>query len=300
MGSDVISYQYITDWDSELELPYYYKQFQKEIVIGKAFLQKNLENFKQEAESLACIIGDEDLESLSYQNSIFKRNSRELLEESYKVSDRIRPIIAYYAVQQYAAFFIYTVFKYPITSVSAGHGLSIYWGEGKEANINSIEVELHNTGFFRRFADTFTILGYPSAYSLWLPIQQENWQDVFVENFLSSRIEPSKVGLLSLMNFGFKESERATEFQQKFPKQVYSDIADWFLTDFILLFVASDLARYRPQLWKQVLEGKSKNEAEFNRRMKTVYDVFSIRSDSYFQTFHHSIWSVFELLKRRE
>jgi hypothetical protein len=290
--------QYKPQWDSDFDLPYFYKRFQAQ-VISRKFLKRTLRDFKTVAESEACSIKKEELESLSLENSVFVRNSRELLEESHKVSDRIRPILAYYAHQQYVGFFIYTLFKYPKTTVSSGHGLSIIWGKGKNTNIENVSIEFHKSGFFRRLVDTFTILRHPNAYSSWLPIQREG-KYVFVENNLDSRIKIGKVDLPSMMNYNSKPFEE--EFCQRFPNErVYPDTYDKLLTNFCLLFVASNIARYRPQLWERILEGLSENEAMFNKRMKRVYEMTSVgETTNVWETFHCQIYAEFEKLLRSE
>jgi hypothetical protein len=299
----VFPQQYKPQWDSDFDLPYFYKEFQTK-VISKKFLKRNLEDFKQVAKSEACSIENEDLESLSLENSVFVRNSRELQEQSHKVSDRTRPILAYYAHQQYVGFFMYTLFKYPRTTGSSGHGLSIDWGEGKNTSIDKIGIRFQEDGFFRRLVDTFTILGRPNAYSKWLPFKREG-KYVFVENDLDSRIKIGKVDLLSMMNFDSKTFGR--EICQRFPEQgVYPDSYDKLLTDFCLLFAASNIARYRPQLWERILEGLIENEAMFNRRMKIVYEMTSLgetnfqETANYLQSFHYQIWGEFWIILRSE
>jgi hypothetical protein len=85
------------------------------------------------------------------------------------------------------------------------------------------------------------------------------------------------------------------EFLSTFPEQqVYPEHFDRLLTDFILLFAASDIARYRPQLWEQILAGLEENEAKFNKRMKVVYEMISIGNSAHFYlTYHYQIWAEF-------
>ncbi|MFH0748888.1 MAG: hypothetical protein V1915_03075 [Candidatus Bathyarchaeota archaeon] len=213
MDPDPLVGIYTPEWDSDLTLPYYYKELQKK-VISRNILKENLRNFKEIAKKhQACTVNSEDLEDLSLQNSVFKRNSKELWDESYRVSDRVRPILAFYAHEQYAAFFIYTLFKHPR---SGGHGLSIDWGEGKKQGIESIQVELRPDGFFRRLVDTYTILGHPNAYGLFLPLQQLDRSYVFKENDLVSRLPIGKIEVLSLMDFDSENFRK--EFTPLLPK----------------------------------------------------------------------------------
>jgi len=286
---DVRLYQYESDWDSDLTLPYYYKEFQKYIISGtikQEDLSTRLTKFKQIAtKHQACNINNEDLEYLSLQNSIFLKNAKELWNESKRVSDRVRPILAYYAHQQYAAFFIYTLFRYPITSASVGHGLSIEWGEGKKPSVSGIKVKLLENGFFRRLVDTFTIIGTPTAYGSWLPFEGN-----FCENSLDSRLKVGeKIGLPSIMNFS--SDNFIKEYTAKF--SIAGPYIDRLLTNFVLLFVASNIARYRPQLWGQVLAGTYEDDAKFNKIIKIVYDRIFFSDSAKFDTFHCEVWRQF-------
>jgi len=177
--------------------------------------------------------------------------------------------------------------------VPAGHGLSIDWGTGKNQSINSIKIELHDKGFFHRLVDTFTILGHALAYSSWLPIHQKDRQVVFVKNSLESRIKTRKIGLPSLIEWNSKDF--SIEFPSKFPEEgVHSAQFDGLLTDFLLLFTASTIARYRPQLWGEILDGNDEDAAKFNKRIKRVYDMISVRNDTYsYLTFHYQVWAEF-------
>jgi len=93
--------------------------------------------------------------------------------------------------------------------------------------------------------------------------------------------------LLSMMDFDSKDF--GEEFHSKFPEQgAYPD------THVLLLFVASNIARYRPQLWERILEGICENDAKFNKRMKRVYDmIFVGEKHDYYRTFHYQIWAEF-------
>lgn len=290
--------QYTPEWDSNFDLPYFYRQFLEKITDGK-FLKKNLDSFKKVASSQACPIRKQDLKRLSLQNTAFLRNSKELLEESHKVSDRITPILAFYAHQQYSQFFIHTLFKYPITSVAAGHGLKVIWGEGKKPSIGTMKIQLVENGFFRRLVDTFTILGRPNAYSSWLPLRQDH-KYAFVENSLDSQIKIGKIDLLSMMNFTSEDFKN--EFLQHFPEQeVYPCQYDELLTEYSLLFVASNIARYRPQLWEEILAGSSENEARFNNKIKTIYQRISGEENiRFYLTFKYQIWAEFSMILNQE
>jgi YaaC-like Protein len=106
--------------------------------------------------------------------------------------------------------------------------------------------------------------------------------------------------LLSMMNFASKDF--MNEFLQHFPEQkVYPCQYDELLTEYSLLFVASNIARYRPQLWEKILAGSSENEAKFNNKIKTIYQKISGgESIQSHLTFKYRIWAEFSMILNQE
>ncbi len=190
------------------------------------------------------------------------------MHEAQGLTDRVKPIIFYYSWQQFNAFFIYTLLKW--SSSSKGHGVFCNFKETDPLNISRIQIEFNDKGFFRRLVDTFVILGSPTAYAPWIPLQ-EGERLKFEENTIHSRI-PFKAELVDILNFNPEDFFR--KFKSMYPEKFYDKYVDVLLTDYLLIFVSSNIARYKPQLWANVLVGKGEMEATLNLRVKDAYEHF--------------------------
>lgn len=294
VGTDPKKAMYIrtkSPWQNfeSLRLQYPYKDFQRKII--KKLMQKkkaDLEKYKAKTSDYPRVILEQNLEELSYQNTIFLRNSFELWEWTQRVTDFIKPILFYYSWQQFNAFFIYTLFKWP--RPSRGHGVACTFGGLKPSEIEEIKVEFRKMGSFRRLVDTFVVLGNPTAYGPWIPLGKKQGL-IFKENKIDSRISIDKMKLVNILEFDPQKFYE--KFKSMYPNRHYGFHIDVLLTDFLLVFIASNIARYRPQLWNNVLDGKGKIEAEFNLRVKKAYRNFA---DSH-SCLLDQVWSEFRKWK---
>jgi len=246
-----------------LELEYFYRDFQEKII--KKLREKkrsDLERYKELTRDYPRLILLEDQESLVRQNTIFLRNSSEFWEAAQKVTEFIKPVLYHYSFQQFGSFFIYTMFKWPMPS--SGHGIKCRLGD----NIGEVEVKFTETGFFKRLLDTFIVLGRPSAYGSYIPINSKEGI-TFSENTIPLRIPTGRVKLTQILDF--KPLSFAKEFELMHPNAHYDRGLDYRLTDFLVIFIASNIARYRPNLWRMIMGGSSETEARFNQRVYTAY-----------------------------
>ena len=116
-----------------LKLNYYYKDLQSKIIENLKQKKKvDIENYKDKTSDYPRAIRKENLEKLANQNTSFLNNSYELRQETIRVTDSIKPILSYYSWQQFFAFFIYTLFKWPMHS--GGHGLHCIWDRSDPGN----------------------------------------------------------------------------------------------------------------------------------------------------------------------
>lgn len=227
------------------------------------------------------------MSKLADNNPIFLRNSHDLWKETQKVTELIKPILFYYSWQQFAAFFIYTLFKWP--NPARGHGIRYLSGENPD-NLREVEIEFQNKGFFRRLVDSFVILGHPTAYGSWIPITTKT-EMTYLENKIGLRIPIGKIKFVEILDF--EPRKFMVEFNKLYPHRYYGAHLDYLLTDFLIVFVASNIARYRPKLWNSVLEGKQEEEAKFNLSVEKAYTKFNIDLNSFLNV----IWSEFCKLK---
>lgn len=274
-----------------LTLQHSYKVFQTKIF--KELVQKkktDLEKYKtkklmkREKDDYPYAILAQDLEKLAHQNIIFLRNANQLWSEAKNVTDSIRPILLYYSWQQFNAFFIYTLFNWG--KPSQGHGVRYNLGVEKPDEIEGISIEFHNNGFFRRLVDTFVVLGNPSAYGPWIPLG-ENQGLFFEENRIESRLTLNKMKLVDVLKFDPQKFD--LEFKSIYPKRYYGSHIDTLLTDFLLIFIASNIARYRPHLWQDILIGKGNIDAEYNLKLKKAYRNYDVSHNCLLDV----VWSIF-------
>ncbi len=252
-----------------LKLEYTYKDFQKKII------NKLRENKKNELERYNILrihdcpsfIQLDDQEDLVRQNTIFLRNSHEFWKEAQEVTEFIRPVLYHYSFQQFSAFFIYTMFKWPM--LSSGHGIRCLLSN----DLSETKIEFKVTGFFKRLLDTFIVLGRPTAYGPWIPLWSQEGI-VFCDNIVDLRMPTDKVKLVDLLDF--KPHDFMKKIGEKYPNAHYDRGLDYRLTDYLVVFIASNIARYRPSLWRKIIYGSGEIEAHFNQRLRTAYINYEI------------------------
>lgn len=246
------------------KLEYTYKDFQKKIINKLRETKRNdLARYKKiRIKDCPSLIRIQDQEKLVQQNTIFLRNSHEFWKEAQEVTEFIKPILYHYSFQQFSAFFIYTMFKWPMFSSGRGINCPI------KDNIEEIQIEFRETGFFRRLLDTFIVLGRPTAYGSWISLWSQGGI-VFSENTVDFRMPTDKVMLVDLLDF--KPHDFMKKIEEKYPNAHYDRGVDYRLTDYLVVFIASNIARYRPSLWRKIIYGSGEIEARFNQRLRTAY-----------------------------
>ena len=265
-------------WDTfeHLKLEYAYRDFQKKITDKLRETKKNdLKRYKKlRIRDCPSLIQQEDQEDLVRQNTIFLRNSHEFWKAAQEVTEFIRPVLYHYSFQQFNAFFIYTMFKWPM--LSRGHGVRCLLSD----DLSETKIVFRETGFFKRLLDTFIVLGRPTAYGPWIPIGSQEGT-VFRDNTVDLRMPTDKVKLTDLLDF--KPHDFMKKFAETYPDAYYDRGLDYRLTDYLVVFIASNTARYRPSLWREVIYGSGEIEARFNQRLRTAYVNYEIE---YLETVH--------------
>jgi len=259
-----------------LKLEYTYKEFQKKIINRLRETKKNdLKRYRKlKIRDFPSLIQLQHQEKSVRQNTIFLRNSHEFWKEAQEVSEFIRPVLYHYSFQQFNSFFIYTMFKWP--TPSSGHGI----GCSLDDNLSKTKIEFRKTGFFRRLLDTFIVLGRPTAYGSWIPLGSQEGT-IFRDNTVDLRMSKDEVMLVDLLDF--KPHDFMKKFEEAYPNAYYDRGLDYRLTDYLVAFIASSIARYRPSLWRQIISGSGEIEARFNHRLRTAYVNYEIE---YLETIH--------------
>jgi hypothetical protein len=260
-----------------LKLEYTYKEFQRKIIKNLLEKKKNdLERYKTKTYDYPRLIRFEDQEHLVHQNTILLKNAHEFWQKSQEVTEFIKPILCHYSFQQFSAFFIYSMFKWPMRS--SGHGMSCLLNKG----IPEIMVYFKEKGFFKRLIDTFIILGYPTAYGSWIPFVSKDGVS-FKENNVSLRMPTGRISVIDILDF--KPFVFKKEFEAKYPDAFYDRGLDYRLTDYLVVFIASNIARYRPSLWRTIIDGRGEIESHFNQRIRTAYTNYAEGVRSYLYDF---------------
>lgn len=160
------------------------------------------------------------------------RQGRRFIELGSQSEDEIKPVLLYYGVAQTCGFFVRSICTYPL---STGHGIKIQ---------GDLNVQINSKGSFVRLLDVYSLLGVKSLYSKY------HWDDsrsAFVESTSELRYPSSTPRPLETIYEDFAKINKMTPSSER--NSSFDHAA------YLLLFIASHLARYRPEKWKRIVEG---------------------------------------------
>jgi len=161
------------------------------------------------------------------------KQGRIFIQLGTEAQDEIKPILLYYGLSQTWGFFVASFLDHgdpPRT-----HGLSV------TSSTAGFHVKMHRSGAFTRLVDLLAILGIQSQYSSVLLDDTGK-----ISESTSERKYPFDISLGTLHSY-FAEHWKMT-----------SSMHQGMLLDqdsYMLTFVASFFARYRPEIWKRIVEG---------------------------------------------
>lgn len=147
----------------------------------------------------------------------------------------VKPLLYYYAENSLYEFFISSLFSY--NSKSGGHGLVIDWN----SNINNVAVQIKKNGMFSRIIDCYSMLKADSVFS---SLTFNHKTKDFDKN--NSEYSIQKEPTLTL--------EQVLSMRQKIDR--FSKGYTFDPIEFLLLFIASSLARYKPYFWNEIVRGE--------------------------------------------
>jgi hypothetical protein len=150
---------------------------------------------------------------------------------------QLKPLILYYGANALFAFFVYSIFYYQ--NPSNHHGLDI-----TEYNNDPVKSKLKilNRGLFARIIESYSILGMKNDFEVISYDSSSNSYQASESSRYPISTEPS-LTLEELTNI--RGSMRPNRMMHEFD-----------LMDYLIIFVCSSLARYRPYLWHIILEGR--------------------------------------------
>jgi len=257
-----------------------YTTLQKQIIKVYEPYQSLISKYSSECERNIHPLETQYLEEhpeVSLQNIALLKNSMQLWKDASNTSEAIAPVLHHYCFHCFISFFIYTFFRWePEHTKSHGVRLS-KWSE----NIPEIEIQfIEKGGLFQRFVDTWTLLGASLAFSPVMPIFEED-EIIFIKNNDYILKDKKYLTLKELTEFKPREFEKKVlkKFGDKLIKchfiggsaimQVNNN-----LKNYLILYLASNIARYRPYLWEIILDGKTFEYSNFARDSTTaLYDL---------------------------
>lgn len=193
---------------------------------------------------------------LSYDASSFFTRARYFLKLSFTEDLAVFPIFGYYGQTFFFSSMINIFFR--VTKPKESHGISIIWPENMpednqgltDEKVNSFLmntcVRVDTFGGFSRICNLFTILGEPSIFSLG-NISEDNLATQTLNLF--GKTTPFTLSLKEILNFQYSNLN--------LPENSYSIASSEILFDYLTLFIASSLARYKPTIWNQTSIGKT-------------------------------------------
>jgi len=202
------------------------------------------------------------------QNINYLKNALEFLQYSCEGSKSIQPILFHYSWQFFVAFFTNSLFQW--ASAPTGHGIHTT----KLDALPDLRISFDGGGSFGKLVDCLTVLGIPTFRSLWLPIP-ENKSLRFEANDLHNRLPcKKKVCLPELLDFDVDAFCR--EVEAKYQSSGYAtNMEVRYINEevlgYIIVFVASNIARYRPALWHKVIEGTDELATKMNHSVMDSY-----------------------------
>jgi hypothetical protein len=155
-------------------------------------------------------------------------------------------------------------------SSARGHGISARISD----SLSEIEVGFSHksTGSFQRLIDCYSVLGIPTIFSQWLPFpknQPPEYQKNDLQHALSSECKYRLTDLLT-----FRVTDFENEIGQKYGKLQYKSFNDHLrsineeLLGYVIVFVASNIARYRPAMWRKVIDAQ--DDLSFRMHESTI------------------------------
>lgn len=258
-------------WSSyeELTLLSLYRFFSKQFIQAYTPYQQLVKQYKVKASIQIEPITEEYINENSEvqeENIALLKNAIELWRSASQSSDAIAPILFHYSWHCFNSFFSYTFFRWNPRH-SQSHGINI--GHISD-NIEDIQVTVSKNGLFSRLIDSWTCLGASLAFSQFLPILKDG-RFTFKENELYFLKSSNSFRLIDLLRFNpVEDFERKywntygrDELIQNVSFSNSMNMPTGILRSYLILFVASSLARYRPILWSSILAGESEGKAVF-------------------------------------
>lgn len=197
------------------------------------------------------------------QNVALLKNAMELWRTAVRVSDSIAPILVHYSWHCFNSFTVYSLLEWQPRHARS-HGTTVKLSD----ELRDITIQISDQGIFGRLVDTLTIMGIPLAFSrVWPIVEKERVE--FVPNVEPISRQNGEIPLEQLLEFDswdFYKKINETRKGQLISGpylRTSASLFNRFVKDYLVLFVASNIARYRPTLWHSIIVGKNREESDF-------------------------------------
>lgn len=229
-------------------IPHSYKAIFKKIkggmktpnyaVICKTYREKTENSFQNDIPKIREFTNYTNEDFL--RNVIFLKQAQNFGKLAKDAIIEVKPLLLYYAENQLFAFFIHSIFHFD--GPSRGHGLSMIG-----TDLDDIGIEFQKSGFFQRIVNSYSILNAPGIFSS-LKINGQGGVDE-----IGTQYSITKTPTITLSEL--------IELKDNSKPGPDGYILDQF--DFLFLFLASSLARYKPDLWHLIVNGENGNQIAY-------------------------------------
>lgn len=179
---------------------------------------------------------------LIFQNTILLKQAKHFGVIAKNAVPEIQPLLYHYAENALFSFFMYSLFDYGSSKIN--HGLTL-----RGEKYGDIGIQIKKTGIFPRLINCYAVLG---AHSVFSPFYFDS----------NLTIKPNTNNFSYLTEPVVRLSD-IIEFKEKNPVR-HGHLDD--LWDFLLLFIGSNLSRYKPFLWHEIVNGQKGDEVVFFNR----------------------------------
>ena len=271
-----------------------YKNFQKKFIDSFYPYEYLVKNYRTRTNRQIYPLTVEYLDDnpqVAEENVALLKNAIELWRSAAQTTDSIAPILFHYSWHCFNSFFVYTFFRWEPPH-SASHGITVSNFTDSTDEIK-ITVSKDGNGIFQKLVDAWTCLGGSLAFSAYLPIF-EGEKIEFQPNQTYFLQKSNCLNLAQLLSFDpVNDYERKYWYTFGKEKLVHNpslsnsmNVPTRILQNYLVLFVASSVARYRPILWSSVLSGDTNSKVAFAlsyRKALLIYAEFGINSQSLLQ-----------------
>ena len=230
---------------------------------------------------------------LTSNNTALLRNASSFYEIAIKSNLETQPIYYYYSFLYFSSFISNTFLRF--SSKSPSHGLKTIFSDSSnnlyDRNLTKVKIKniieediyviFHKFGSFQRFVDTLSLIGYQSIFSMfYIQSHELNSQNL---HYLIFNKEQRQFKFQNDNHFKIHENKSNTNYSKTISKYSLRVLCNYdldksineatkyhghdvslydvslYLLSFLIIFVASNIARYKPYLWNIITRGEGTN-----------------------------------------